>query len=170
MRAPLTTALLVLACAACGPSMGGHFANRGATPTLVILPTEAAVDQRLLTTIDGALHHVTVKGIEQSVDSKVSMEVVQLSIGCVDPTPKCYAAAAKSLLANHMLFARVLPADAKKKRALRVTVVLFDGSRGGIVGEVTRTFASEDEAVRDVGRLVEAVVSSPPPPQDSTES
>ena len=163
-RAPVF--VLVAACA-----HSSHFATREhGKVTLAVLATEAQVDPRLLHTLDDALQALPVKGIERTFVSKASLEVVQLSIGCVDYTPKCYTAVARSLAADHILFARVLPADPKKKRSLRITVVLFDAGRGGVTGEISRTFASEDDAIRDVGKVVEAVVTHPEAPEPRVDS
>jgi hypothetical protein len=152
----MTLAALVLG-VGCADIVGGG-GNAGAKGTLVVLPTEGEVTPQLVHALDSALGDVKVPGINRTITSKVSIEVVQLSIGCVDPTPACYRAAARSLGGDHLIFARVQPADPKKKRLLRVTVSLFDVVRGGMAGEASRTYNTEDDAVHEVPRLIELVV------------
>ncbi len=89
---------------------------------LLTLPVESDVFPQIAKAATEALAHAQVSGIDEATTSKVSIEVVQLSIECVDPTATCYDAAARSLSANKLLFAQV-EVEGKKPR---VSVTLFD--------------------------------------------
>lgn len=95
-----------------------------------------------------ALSDAKPSGVDETVASKVSMEVVQLSIECVDATTACYEAAAKSLSANKLLFASI---DSEGKKP-KVAVTLFDVGKQPKTAE--KTFDNEAAAIAGVGGLV----------------
>ena len=97
----------------------------------------------------GALALAKVTGIDESVTEKVSIEVVQLSIECVDPTTVCYEAAAKSLSANKLLFAQV-DVDGKKPK---IAITLFDTATKA-PRTTERTFDTEAAAIAGLEQLV----------------
>src|SRR4051794_11223199 len=70
------------------------------------------------------LRRARLRGFLEPQVSKVSLEVVQLSIECVERTPSCYEAVGKSLAANELLFAEI--DEGPKKQSIKVTVTLFD--------------------------------------------
>src|ERR1700679_526608 len=74
---------------------------------LLTLPTESDAFPSIASAATTALDHARVHGVDEQATTKVSIEVVQLSIECVDPSASCYEAAAKSLAANKLLFAQV---------------------------------------------------------------
>ena len=100
-------------------------ANNPATPkvTLAVLPAESDAFPNAARAVTESLERATVSGIDTKNVSKVSLEVVQLSIECVEPTPACYKAVGRSLSANRLLFAQI---SAEKKKAVKVSVTLFD--------------------------------------------
>ena len=67
-------------------------------------------------------------GTSATVKAAVSMEVAQLAIECIQPTPACYAAVGRSLNADRLMWAEVEPGADDDK--LRLTVVLFDVQAG----------------------------------------
>jgi hypothetical protein len=121
--------------------------------TLVMLPTESDNHPRLATAATDALARAKIAGVDRVVPSKVSIEVVQLSIECVDATPACYEAAAKSLSAGKLLFAQV-DDDGDHPR---VTITLFDAVTD-VPHTTRRTFDSEDAALAGVDNLVAEVM------------
>jgi hypothetical protein len=127
-------------------------ANHGDAITLVTLPTESDAHPSIATAATGALERAKVTGVDRTVTSKVSIEVVQLSIECVDPTAACYSAVARSLSAGKLLFAQV-DEDAKKPR---VTITLYDAANHQPHAS-KRTFASDADAVAGVANLVSEV-------------
>jgi hypothetical protein len=119
---------------------------------LLTLPAESDAYPNIAKAATSALAHANVSGVDEHATSKVSIEVVQLSIECVDPTAACYDAAAKSLAANKLLFAQIDVDGAKPK----VSVTLFDGASKQ-PKTVEHTFASEAAAVAGLEGLVSEV-------------
>jgi hypothetical protein len=114
-----------------------------------MLPAESDAFPAIAKAATTALSHAKVSGVDESGVSKVSIEVVQLSIECVDPTAICYDSAAKSLAANKLLFAQIDVDGAKPK----ITVTLFDRTnRAPRIAE--RTYANEAAAVAGLDGLV----------------
>jgi hypothetical protein len=116
---------------------------------LLTLPTESDAFPTIASAATTALGHAHVDGVDEQATTKVSIEVVQLSIECVDPSASCYEAAAKSLSANKLLFAQV-DVDGKKPK---VSVTLFDRPSGA-VRTVEHTFSTEADAVAGLDGLV----------------
>lgn len=115
-------------------------------------------------TLSLAKAHVT--GIDHVEVSKVSLEVVQLSIECVEPTPDCYSAVGKSLAANRLLFAQVAPGTLVKKRGkktsdVRVTVTLFDVDTRLPTKTAEKLFPSETEAAAGIDTLIAEATGRP---------
>lgn len=119
---------------------------------LLTLPAESDAFPNIAKAATSALAHAKVSGVDEHATSKVSIEVVQLSIECVDSTAACYDAAAKSLAANKLLFAQIDVDGAKPK----VSVTLFDGASKQ-PKTVEHTFASEAAAVAGLDGLVSEV-------------
>lgn len=86
--------------------------------------------------------------------SKVPLEVIQLSIECVDSTLDCYVAAARTLHANIMLFAEIT--DGPREGELRLTVSLLDADAKRYIRRTTKTFPTEDDAAYDMHLVVDA--------------
>jgi hypothetical protein len=119
---------------------------------LLTLPAESDAYPNIAKAATSALANAKVSGVDEHATSKVSIEVVQLSIECVDPTAACYDAAAKSLAANKLLFAQIDVDGAKPK----VSITLFDGASKQ-PKTVEHTFASEAAAVAGLDGLVSEV-------------
>ena len=90
------------------------------------------------------------EGTVSSTKAGVSMEVAQLAIECIQATPECYAAVARSLNADRVMWAQVVPAEQK----IRVTVLLFDAG-AGTTSKRTRTYDGAQAARAGVAELVE---------------
>jgi hypothetical protein len=141
--------LVVAAIAGCAHSKPVATPTPVAKIKLLTLPTESDAFPEIASAATTALGHAHVAGVDKESTTKVSIEVVQLSIECVDPSASCYEAAAKSLSANKLLFAQV-DVDGKKPK---ISVTLFDrGNRA--VKTVAHTFATEADAVAGVDGLV----------------
>jgi hypothetical protein len=135
---------------ACGASHGhAERADSSRPGTLAVLPVANDRFPRLAAALDRALRSAPPQGW-RTVVPKVSLEVVQLSIECVEASAPCYAAVGKSLQADGLLFARVEPASPKE---LRVTVTRTD-AEGGVVAQARSVYAGEDDAAPDATRLV----------------
>jgi hypothetical protein len=119
---------------------------------LTVLPAESDAFPKAAAAVSQSLASARVVGMDDTQLSKVSLEVVQLSIECVDATATCYQAVGKSLSANKLLFAQL--AAGEKKQELKVTITLFDVDTSAAAKTAERVFASEDEATAGVAGLV----------------
>jgi len=118
---------------------------------LVALPAESEAFPRVARAATDSLSRAQVSGLGVAHVSKVSLEVVQLSIECVDPSAACYQAVGRSLTANGLLFAQIA---AIKRRQLKITVTLFDVDAKAPRTKAEKVFASEDEATAGIADLV----------------
>ena len=107
-----------------------------------------------------SLAKARITGVDQVEISKVSLEVVQLSIECVDPSADCYAAVGKSLAADRLLFAQVAAAG-KRKRDVQVTVTLFDVDARTTTVTAQKTFRNAREATAGIDTLVAEATHQP---------
>ncbi|HEX6838682.1 MAG TPA: hypothetical protein VF334_19025, partial [Polyangia bacterium] len=86
---------------------------------------------------------------------KVTLEVVQLSIECVQPTSECYAAVGKSLSANKLLLGHIAAVGKRRRdKSVRVTITLFDVDAGEATNVVDRVFKTPDLAAAGASDLV----------------
>jgi hypothetical protein len=123
--------------------------------TLAVLPAESDVFPVAAKATTDSLAKAHVTGVDRTQVSKVSLEVVQLSIECVESTPACYQAVGKSLAADRLLFAQIAPGP--KKKQLKVTVSLFDVQVAGEPKTVEKVFTSEKDAQTGIDELVAEV-------------
>jgi hypothetical protein len=154
---------LLGACATTG-SHSGHRAAEAAQPRrvkLAVLPLESDLHPRLAKTLNELFRGARVTGVDDYFVSKVTLEVVQLSIECVDPTNACYAAVGKSLGSDQLLMATVAPSGKRRDRSVRVEITLFDVATGQPVHSAQRIFKSEGDAVGGARSLVEGAIAPP---------
>jgi hypothetical protein len=118
---------------------------------LVALPAESDAFPRAAQAMTESLSRVQLDGLGAAHVSKVSLEIVQLSIECVDPSVACYEAVGHSLTANRLLFAQIAPL---KRKQLKITVTLFDVDARAQRTRAERVFASEADATAGIAELV----------------
>lgn len=118
---------------------------------LVALPAESEAFPRVARAATDLLSRAQVIGLSAPQISKVSLEVVQLSIECVDPSSTCYEAVGRSLTANSLLFAQIATIQ---RRQLKITVTLFDVDAKAARTRAEKVFDSEDEATAGIADLV----------------
>jgi hypothetical protein len=118
-----TIALLASVTVACHPPRKRDGSSSPNRVTLAVLPAESDAFPKAARALTESLERAQVSGIDDRNVSKVSLEVVQLSIECLEPTPACYKAVGRSLAANRLLFAQISPAP---KKAVKVSVTFFD--------------------------------------------
>jgi hypothetical protein len=116
---------------------------------LAVLPAESDRFPRAAEAVTEELGKATISGIDRKELSAVSLEVVQLSIECVQATPSCYAEVGKSLGANRLLFAEL--SGRKKKLEVKVTFFNVDAMSPRTA---QKTFKSEAAASAGVADLV----------------
>ena len=132
---------------------------------LAVLPVDGDQFPLIAEALNKALHDVKVAGIDDYFLSKVTLEVVQLSIECVQATNDCYRAAGKSLAANKLLLAHVVAMGKRKRdKSVRVTVTLFDVDAGEASNVVDRIYRTPELASQGAGDLVAEATGEPPKP------
>lgn len=122
---------------------------------LAVIPADSDAFPRAARAVSASLATARVPGVDATTLSKVSLEVVQLSIECVEPTAACYEAIGRSMAANRLLFARI--DGGATRRGLKITVTLFDVDARAAVRSAQRAFATEDDATTGVAALVAEV-------------
>jgi hypothetical protein len=122
---------------------------------LAVIPAESDVFPRAARAVSAQLASARVAGVDETRVSKASLEVVQLSIECVDASEVCYQAIGRSMAANRLLFARI--DGGAKKQQLKVTVTLYDVDARAVKRTGERTFDSEAEASAGAAALVAEV-------------
>jgi hypothetical protein len=158
MRRSLWVALWV-AFVACGgsqtkPASKPEAAEPAAPPaapkaSLAVLPVTKGKYPKLAAALDDALRGANVADATPKMLG-VTIDVIQLQIECVEPTPACYAAVAKSLGVDQLLFARV---DPVARGEVRVEIRRTDAS-GATVGMSGGTFPNEEKAIGEAQGLV----------------
>ncbi len=145
--------LVAAAVTACGPPPEPAPPQPAAAPrSLVALPVESAAFPRSAQVATALLGRARIRGVDPPTMSKVPLEVIQLSIECVDATLDCYVAVAKSLSANLLLFGEIEPGP--REGELRVTISLLDVDGKRWVRRSTKLFASELDASYDMRKVV----------------
>ena len=124
------------------------------TVKLVVLPAESAAFPQAAKATNDSLLHAQIDGSGAVQVSKVSLEVAQLAIECVEPSVSCYAAVGRSLAAKDLLFAQIA---AVKRAQLKVTITLFDVDAKLPRTKAEKVFASENEATAGIAELVAKV-------------
>jgi hypothetical protein len=93
-------------------------------------------------------------GTSATVKAAVSMEVAQLAIECIQPTPACYGAVGRSLNADRLMLAELEPGSAADEK-LRLTVVLYDVQAGTSPKRIGGTFADVQAARAGAADLID---------------
>jgi hypothetical protein len=185
--AVLLTSVLAMGCApqtASGPSRGSprrHGDNSAERRLkLATLPVESPEYPKVADGLNGLFREIQVQGIDDYFMSKVTLEVVQLSIECVEPSTNCYTAVGRSLAAQRLLMAQISllgppPLTGKvskrirdkdrekdKDRSLKVTITFFNVDEQSAHNVVDRTFKTEDEASAGLAELLQQAIAQSP--------
>jgi hypothetical protein len=123
---------------------------------LAVLPVAATKYPKVAAALDEGLRAATVPNTTPKM-APVSMEVVQLSIECVEASVACYAGVARSLEADQILFARISAGG--NRGEVRVEVMRTNAD-GGTVGAATWTYKTEAEAIAEAKELVTRALGS----------
>jgi len=122
---------------------------------LAVIPAESDAFPRAARAVNAQLAAARVDGVDATSVSRVSLEVVQLAIECVEPTDACYQAIGRSMAANRLLFARIDAGPVRRK--LRVAVTLYDVDARAAKRTAAKLFATEDQAIAGAPALVAEV-------------
>jgi TolB-like protein len=159
-RGWLFASLLAIGCAhAPGSTTASPTSSTSPTaPTrikLAVLPLDNRDFPAIALSVNNVLHDVKVRGVDDYFLSKATLEVVQLSIECVQPTSDCYRSVGKSLSANRLLLGQVLGVGKRKRdKSVRVTITLFDVDAGEPANVVDRVYKTPELASQGAQDLV----------------
>jgi hypothetical protein len=149
--------LLALSVAACaGSQEAAPEVARKPPPApqkLAWMPLDAFDAPTVAQAVNDRLGTIKPSGTAASIKAAVSMEVAQLAIECIEPTPACYGAVGRSLGADRLMWAVLEPAADDEK--IRVTVMVFDVQAGTAPRRVGETFAGVQAARAGVAGLVD---------------
>ena len=123
------------------------------THRLVALPTDKISYPNAAERATEYLTRTRVRGFDAPQLAKVSLEVAQLSIECVEANGTCYAAVGRSLGANALLFVQLEPGPEPDQ--VRVSVTLFDVDGATPKRTARKLFDTEQDAVYGVRDVVE---------------
>ena len=130
---------------------------------MAVLPVDSDQFPQIAASLNNAFHQVKVAGVDDYFLSKVALEVVQLSIECVQPSRECYGAVGKSLSANKLLLGHIVGTGKKRRdKSVRVTITLFDVDGGEAINVVDRIYRSPEQASQGAQDLVAEVSGTPP--------
>jgi len=163
--APLAASILLLCVGACASSTPPPAATvRKVEPPprrLAWMPLEA-FEGPVAQAVNDQMSRAKPRGTTSSTKAAVSMEVAQLAIECIQPTPPCYAAVGRSLNADRLMWAELDAAAPDEK--IKITVVMFDVQAGKSSRRVG-TFADLQAARAGVADLVERAADPGSPAQ-----
>lgn len=127
-------------------------ANADGSPVFAVLPAESAEFPGVARATTDRMRRARIKGFGPPAMSKVSLEVVQLSIECVEPTVACYARVGEELAATQMLFAKIEPGPGREQ--VKVTVTLFDVAGQRRTRAAAKVFATEEDVPYGIGDVI----------------
>jgi hypothetical protein len=134
---------------------------RAAPPPLrlAVLPLEPRAAPEIAAAVNPRLARVAVEGVTETFQAPVSMEMAQLAIECIDHKPACYAAVARSVKAERLVWVEL---ERGRGGAVKLRVCLFDAGKGAVVKEGTRAFPSAKAARAGGVALVDEVLGARP--------
>ena len=149
--------LMLIGLMGCTPASTKGVTGPTAKPdpkTWTVLPAESDEFPIAARAATERLRRARLRGMNEPEVSKVSLQVVQLSIECVERTPNCYTAVARSLqpLPAELLFAEI--EQGPKKESIKITVTLFDVEGSKRKKAASKVFPSEEDVVWGVADVV----------------
>ena len=144
---------------------------------LAVLPVESDAFPRAAEALNAQMRDVKVQGVDDYFLSKVTLEVVQLSIECVKKLVERVLRGGGPFAVGRAAPARAAPAGAgwappprsrhhrRKKtiaRPVRVTITLFDVGAGEATHVADRTFKSDGEAAVGIEALLQEAIGLAP--------
>jgi hypothetical protein len=118
---------------------------------LAWMPLDAFDMPAVASVVNDHMSRARPPGTGESTKAAVSMEVAQLAIECIQPTPACYTAVSRSLGADRLMWAELDPSAADDK--IKITVVVFD-ARVGTASRRAGTYDGEQAARAGAADLV----------------
>jgi hypothetical protein len=119
----------------------------GKAGKLMVLPVEDLLFPDTASVLNTAMTSVKFRNVSEFSVAKVSMEVAQLSLECVEPSDLCYQSVGRFLGADDILWAKVkrdVGTDGNAGRT--VTIRLFDVAAGRLRGSAEERYATPPTA------------------------
>jgi hypothetical protein len=136
------------------------FSAPGKAERLVVLPAEGLPFPETASVLNQALTSARFSNVGEYVLAKVSMEVAQLSLECVEPSNPCYQSVGRFLKADRILWADVKSSNVTDGKAHSTVIIrLFDVEAGRPCGEAKQSYAGSP-TVRDVDSLVQKALAN----------
>lgn len=126
-------------------------------PIFAIIPAESERFPRAAERANASMREARIEGLDPPQMSNISLEMLQLSIECIDPTLDCYEAVGKTLQASQILFTEIT--RGRKRKEVEVKVTLFDVDNRKLRGKETKRFPSEAAAEKGVEAVIAKVTS-----------
>jgi hypothetical protein len=126
-------------------------------PIFAIIPAESERFPAAAEQANASMREARLDGLDPPQMSSISLEMLQISIECIDPTVACYEAVGKTLQANQILFTEIKPG--RKRKEVKVKVTLFDVDNRKLRGNATKSFPSEAAAAKGVEAVITKVTS-----------
>ena len=113
----------------------------------MVLPAEGLHFPETASVLNTKMASVEFGNVSESALAKVSMEVAQLSLECVEPTESCYQSVGRFLQADSILWAKVKGDEGTEEKAgPTVSIRLFDVEAGRLLGEAQQSYAVQPSA------------------------
>jgi hypothetical protein len=146
--------VLAVALAACGGAQPPAFRSPGPKQLkFVALPVESPNFPNAAKLATDLLRRARLKDMPEPTMTKVSIEIVQLQIECVEPTETCYEAVGKTLSADLLLFGELEAGP--REGQVKFTVSLFDVGAKAYRKRSAKMFATEEDAAYDMKLVVQ---------------
>ncbi|MDX2091036.1 MAG: hypothetical protein SFX73_24465 [Kofleriaceae bacterium] len=126
-------------------------------PIFAVLPAESERFPRAAKIATERMQEARLVGVDPPQMSNISLEMLQLSIECIDPTVVCYEAVGKTLQASQILWTEITAG--KKRKQVKVKVVLFDVDTRRLRGNETKLFPSEAAAEQGLADVIAKVTA-----------
>jgi hypothetical protein len=156
LRQALAVTAIALSVASCVPTAEQPPPKPVYTPgklVFAVLPAESPAFPIAARAATERLRRARVKGLDEPQMSKVSLDVVQLQIECVEQSNPCYEKVGKELGANQLLFAEIV--NGPRPDTIKVTITLFDVDGVTRRKAASKVFATEEDVVWGVADVVE---------------
>ena len=128
---------------------------------LVVLPADAMPFPESTGVLNAVLTSAKFNNVSEAVLAKVSMEVAQLSLECVEPADPCYQSVGRFLTADRILWADVKSRNGPDGKAHPTVIIrMFDVEAGRSLGEAQQSYATSPTA-QDMEVLLRKTLASP---------
>jgi hypothetical protein len=135
----------------------GAVSGNGQPQRVALLPVESEDYPDVARAVNAGLTKIRDRGGPDYVLSRVPLEVVQLSIECVEATPACYEAVGHNLGVDRLLLVSVAPGASKG--AVKVGYTLYDLGKHAAAGDAEREYGSANDAAGDVEALAQQALA-----------